>query len=112
MTLSDLHKMRAVKVAWETADAYSADMWGPVAWVQAAEMLLAMDFSEAETRAILRSKMTRWARDGWGDPATFLGALYGLAYDNRDAVRRGDYGDGEIGDHCATPTPETPDHDQ
>ena len=104
MTLSDLHKMRALKVAWETADAYSADMWGPVAWVQAAEMLLAMDFTEAETRAILRSKMTRWARDAWGDSATFLGALYKMAHDNRERIRRGDFGLGEIGVHAAPTT--------
>ena len=76
---SDRQKMLPLIIANKTIDAYSADCWGPVLWVQAAEMLLNMDFSEAQTEWILRSKNTRWARDAWGDPSTFLGQLAHLS---------------------------------
>ena len=82
MGLSDKEKMVACRIAWETADAYSADIWGPVMWTEAAQMLLDMDFSEASVAQILRSKMTRWARDHYGDRSTWLGELATMA--NRD----------------------------
>lgn len=108
MSLSDLDKMRACRIAWETADAYSADIFGPVMWTQCAEMLLAMDFTEAQTRAVLRSKITRWARDKWGDPATYLAGVAIIARESRAAIVAGEYGDGDIGEHIAalsTPSP-------
>ncbi len=70
-------KMGALILAAKTADAYSADAWGPVLWVQAAQMLLAMDLSDDQVEGVLRSKLTRWARDSWGDPSTYLGELGG-----------------------------------
>ena len=103
MSLSDLDKMRACRIAWETADAYSADIWGPILWTQCAEMLLAMNFTEAQTRAILRSKITRWSRDHWGDPATYLGEVAIMATHYREAIVAGEYGDGEVGAHVAAP---------
>lgn len=96
MSLSDISKMKAAKLAWQTADAYSADFWGAVKWVAAAQMLLDMDFEEWQVRAILRSKITRWARDGWGEESTWLGQLLILAVKYRQEIESGDYGDGEI----------------
>src|SRR5690606_5201867 len=92
----DTSKMMAAKLAWQTADAYSADIWGAVSWVQAAQMLLDMGFSEWQVRAVLRSKMTRWARDAFGEPSTWLGALYKLAHESRSKIIAGELGDGEI----------------
>jgi hypothetical protein len=67
--------MRPLALAAATADAYSADAWGPVAWVQAAQMLCAMGLSDDEVQGVLRSKLTRWARDSYGEPSTYLGVL-------------------------------------
>jgi len=96
MALSDVTKMTACKLAWQTADAYSADCFGPVLWVEAAQMLIDMDFTEQQVRAILRSKLTRWARDAWGEPSTYLGKLAILVYNDRENIRAGSLGDGEI----------------
>lgn len=82
MGLSDTEKMVSCRIAWETADACSAGIWGPVMWTEAAQMLLDMDFSEASVAQILRSKMTRWARDHYGERSTWLGELATMA--NRD----------------------------
>lgn len=73
--LSDPEKMRALTIAAKAADAYSADMWGPVAWVEAAQMLCDMGLSDQEVEGVLRSKLTRWARDSFGEPSTYLGCL-------------------------------------
>ena len=89
MALSDVSKMIACKIAWETADAYSADIWGPVMWTEASQMLLDMGFSEAITSDILRSKLTRWARDGYGEPTTWLGQLAFLALTDRKNIEAG-----------------------
>jgi hypothetical protein len=70
-----LHDMRPLKLAAETADAYSADIWGPVAWCEAALMLCDMGLSDDEVRGVLRSKLTRWARDAYSEPSTYLGVL-------------------------------------
>jgi hypothetical protein len=91
MELSDRNKMIACRIAWETADAYSADIWGPVMWTQAAQMLLNMNFSEQEVDDILRSKMTRWSRDKWGDSSTWLGQLAVLAERERVTIKVGGY---------------------
>lgn len=82
-------RMPALDVAHKSADAYSADIWGPVMWVQAAQMLLEMDFNEQEVEDILRSKLTRWARDAWGDPATWIGQLCVLATTDKAAIKSG-----------------------
>ncbi len=87
MALSDVSKMIACKIAWETADSYSADFWGPVMWTEAAQMLLDMDFSEKEVVWILRSKQTRWARDAWTERTTWLGRLAYLAETSRDQIK-------------------------
>lgn len=89
MGLSDKEKMVACRIAWETADAYSADIWGPVMWTQAAQMLLDMEFSEAHVAQILRSKMTRWARDHYGEPSTWLGELATMASRDRKEIVSG-----------------------
>ncbi len=46
-----LYDMTAVKLAAKTADAYSADCFGPVEWVKAAEMLLDYGLTEEQLRA-------------------------------------------------------------
>lgn len=96
MSMSEVSKMTAAKLAWQTADAYSADLWGAVKWVAAAQMLLDMNFEEWQVRAILRSKITRWARDGWGEESTWLGQLFNLADKYRKDIQSGEYGEGEI----------------
>lgn len=101
-TMSDLGEMAAVRIAWETADAYSADIWGPVRWTECASMLLQMGFTDAQARAVLRSKITRWARDAYGHPDTWIGQVAVLAEDRRAQIAAGEYGSGEIGQHAKT----------
>lgn len=96
--MSDTSKMLAAKLAWQTADAYSADIWGAVMWTQCAQMLIDMGFTEAQVRTILRSKITRWARDHWGEPSTWLGEVCNLAQTHRKEIEAGAYGKGEIMD--------------
>ena len=102
MSFSDVSKLTAAKIAWETADAYSADIWGSVMWTQCAQMLLDMDFTEPQVRAILRSKITRWARDHWGERSTWLGEVAQMSLSYRSDSESGGYGDGEIGAHALT----------
>lgn len=94
--MSDTNKMLAAKLAWQTADAYSADIWGAVHWTKAAQMLLDMGFNDWQVRAVLRSKLTRWARDAYGEESTWLGQLCHLARQERDRIKAGVFGDGEI----------------
>ena len=75
MSFSDPKKMKALTIAAKCADAYSADFWGPVAWVEAAQMLIDMGLTDEEVEGVLRSKLTRWARDAYGEPSTYLGQL-------------------------------------
>jgi hypothetical protein len=89
MGLSDTTKMTACKIAWETADAYSADIWGPVLWTAAAQMLLDMGFAEVAVAQILRSKMTRWARDHYIEQSTWLGELATMASRDRKEIEAG-----------------------
>lgn len=70
-----LFSMRPLRLAAATADAYSADAWGPVAWVNAAQMLCDMGLSDDQVRGVLRSKLTRWARDAFMEPSTYPGVL-------------------------------------
>jgi hypothetical protein len=104
MTMSNLEKMRACRIAWETSDAYSADIWGSIMWTQCAEMLLSMGFTEAEARAVMRSKITRWARDHYSDRITWLGEVATMANKYRKDIEAGEYGDGEVGDHVIAKT--------
>lgn len=76
-------KMRALTIAAKTSDAYSADAWGPVLWVKAAQMLCDMGLTDDEVEEVLRSKDTRFARDAYGEPSTYLGALYNIVSHNR-----------------------------
>lgn len=75
MGFSNPEKMKALIIAARCSDAYSADLWGPVAWVQAAQMLIDMGLADGEVEGVLRSKLTRWARDAYGEPSTYLGQL-------------------------------------
>ena len=68
--------MKALKLAAETADAYSADCFGPVRWVQAAKMLVDYGLSDEEVTAVLRSKWTRYCRDHFGEPQFYVAELY------------------------------------
>jgi hypothetical protein len=83
--------MRACKIAWETADAYSADIWGPVMWTEAALMLLHMGFPERLVADILRSKLTRWSRDAYGERSTWLGQLAHNCTIARDRIAAGEF---------------------
>ena len=67
--------MRPLRLANETIDSYSAEFWGPVEWVKAAQMLCDMGLDDQEIRGVLRSKMTRHARDAFDEPSTYLGVL-------------------------------------
>lgn len=71
-----LYDMSALKVAANTADAYSADCFGPVEWVKAAEMLLEYGLTEEQAEAVLRSKLTRWCRDSFGEHQFYVAELY------------------------------------
>lgn len=96
MSDDTLDDMRALKVAYQTSDAYSADIWGSVMWTQAAQMLLDMGFTEQQARAVLRSKLTRWAQDAYGERSTWLGQLCYLVRKDRGAIEAGLLGDGHI----------------
>ena len=54
---------RARALADRTADAYSYDNYGEVAWRASAALLLRRGYTEADAETILRSKWTRWAAD-------------------------------------------------
>jgi hypothetical protein len=71
-----LHDMTALHIAAKTADAYSADCFGPVEWVKAAKMLLDYGLTEQQTEAVLRSKWTRWCRDNFGVEQFYVAELY------------------------------------
>lgn len=73
---SGLYDMTAVKLAAKTSDAYSADCFGPVEWVKAAEMLLDYGLTEEQAEAVLRSKWTRWCRDSFGEHQFYVAELY------------------------------------
>lgn len=83
--------MRPLVLAAKTANAYSADVWGPALWVQAAEMLCAMDLRDDQVEGILRSKLTRWARDAFGEPSTYLGVLCSKVMTLRQEGRLDEY---------------------
>ena len=69
-------RMRAPTIAANTSDAYSADAFGPVLWVQAAQMLVELGLSDEQCEAVLRSKWTRWCRDSFGEPEYYVAELY------------------------------------
>lgn len=91
MSMSDPEKMKALTIAARCSDAYSADMWGPVAWVEAAQMLIDMDLTDEQVENVLRSKLTRWARDAFCKPSTYLGDLYHNVLQARREGRLSDY---------------------
>ena len=84
-------KMKALTIAEKCSDAYSADAWGPVAWVQAAQMLIDMQLTDDQVEGVLRSKLTRWARDAYNEPSTYLGSLYQQVYKLRSDGRLHEY---------------------
>lgn len=71
-----LSTIRAAVLAAKTQDAYSANVYR--SWVSVARLLLSRKFTEREAEAIMRSKWTRWAADGYkggrssGVPASAL----------------------------------------
>tara|TARA_R110000823_G_scaffold306785_3_gene429277 strand:+ start:1581 stop:1856 length:276 start_codon:yes stop_codon:yes gene_type:complete len=83
----ELDILRPLRIAAKAADAYSADAWGPVLWVQATQMLCSLDFTDDEVEGLLRSKLTRWARDAYGVPETYLGQLFYLVREAQRASR-------------------------
>ena len=76
-----------IGVAYRTRDAYSASIWGAQLWVMAAEMLIDMGMTEDEAEEVLRSKMTRWARDAYGSKSTWIGRLHQLVQEDKKAKR-------------------------
>ena len=71
-----MSNMTALTLAAKTSDAYSADAFGPIRWVQAAKMLLDYGLSEKQAEDVLRSKWTRWCRDHFGEPQFYVAELY------------------------------------
>lgn len=57
------HKFDPVKMAKDTQNAYSASCY--TSWVSVCRLLASRGFNSWEAEAILRSKITRWARDMW-----------------------------------------------
>lgn len=55
---------QAAKIALDTDDAYSRDFYSTRAWRGVAQACLDAGYTAAATDAILRSKHTRWFRDG------------------------------------------------
>lgn len=84
-------EMKALTIAAKCSDAYSADAWGPIAWVQAAQMLIDMGLEDDQVEGVLRSKLTRWARDEYGEPSTYLGSLYQQVYQLQKDGRLSEY---------------------
>lgn len=59
------YRDQAFTIAHRTKDAYSTLAYR--SWMAVAEAVLRMGFTPEETEAILRSKITRWARDNAKD---------------------------------------------
>ena len=57
------YKFDPVKLAKQTSDAYSSESY--TSWTSCARLLASRGFNVWEAEAILRSKITRWARDMW-----------------------------------------------
>lgn len=79
---------RAAAIAERCADAYSASRYR--SWREVARVLLRMGFTDAETEAVMRSKITRWAADSWtwtGGDKTPAKAV--AEYIRNDETRRG-----------------------
>lgn len=57
-----------VRLAEDTSNAYSAGCY--TSWTSCARVLAKRGFNVFEAEAILRSKITRWARDMWNKPGT------------------------------------------
>lgn len=77
----------AHEIATRCADAYSADRYR--SWPEVARTLLAMGFTEAETEAVMRSKITRWAADAAGADYGKASARCVAEYIRDDEARRG-----------------------
>lgn len=67
---------RALTLAANTSDAYSASAFGSVAWVEAAQMLVDLGLTDEQIEGVLRSKWTRWCRDHFGQPEYYVAELY------------------------------------
>lgn len=62
------YKFDPKKMAEDTSDAYSAGRY--TSWTACARLLAERGFNSWEAEAILRSKITRWARDMWTKRST------------------------------------------
>lgn len=66
---------QALRMAYKTRDAYSANAFGSVRWVQATQMLFDLGLTSAYVEAVLRSKYTRWCRDASNGPSEYVHSL-------------------------------------
>lgn len=80
---------RAAAIATRCGNAYSANRYG--SWREVARRLLRAGFSEAETEAVMRSKITRWAADGWDHNGRKVPAYVVTDYIRHDEQRRGSH---------------------
>jgi len=74
--MTDKTTMRALNLAAKTADAHSADAFGPVRWVEASQMLVDLGLTDEQIKGVLRSKWTRWCRDHFSEPHYYVAELY------------------------------------
>lgn len=66
MSVHTITRDRAANLAVATEDAYMAPMYGEASWRRCCYVLLRRGYTEREAEAILRSKIMRWADDGFG----------------------------------------------
>lgn len=88
VTATPTRRERARLIAERCADAYSFDRYN--SWPEVARTLLAMGFTDAETEAVMRSKITRWAADSEGKPYGHATARAVAEYIRNDEARRGE----------------------
>lgn len=69
----------AILIADRTKDAYSYSAFGREEWLATAQALLNRGYTAEQVEAILRSKITRWARDAYADDNEGK-AIYVLQY--------------------------------
>lgn len=62
-------RTKGFTVAMRCQDAYSAMAYR--SWPAVGAVLIARGYNEHEAEVIMRSKVTRWARDAWNKPARY-----------------------------------------
>lgn len=86
-TATPTRRERARVIAERCADAYSFDRYN--SWPEVARTLLAMGFTDAETEAVMRSKITRWAADWESKPYGHATAKAVAKFIRSDEAQRG-----------------------